>query len=104
MNTTKIAITVLLMIATSPTLAAMNTDFKRCATQALEESNLMSKSIVINNPTNDADIMDHDRSALFREYRMKLVSNASGVNLGNVSCRIDESGQITSVTFLSKTD
>ena len=88
--------------AISTSFAALDTDMQRCAELALEEINLKPKSIVVNNPSVDAREMDYDISSYRREYRMNIAEPKSGKNYGDIVCNIDNSGEISSVWFLSK--
>lgn len=102
MNFKQIIFSIVLSLSfLSPSFAALDTDMQRCAVVALEEINLKTKSIVVENPTYNADQMDFDLSSFKREYRMNLSSPKSGKDYGDIICRIDNSGNISSVQFLS---
>ena len=106
MNLTKITVITLssLSIATaaSSSLANVDNDMQRCAVVALEQANIKSKQIVVDNSPAHLDEMDHNLSFSTTEYRMNLTSPQAGVDLGNISCQIDQTGKISSVEFLSK--
>ena len=106
MNLTKITVialsTLSITTAASSSFANVDTDMQRCALVALEKANIKSKSIVVDNSPTDLDKMDHNLSFFTTEYRMNLTSPKAGVDLVDISCKIDQAGEISSVQFLSK--
>ena len=89
----------LLVVFFIPTLALSRTpdaDFSRCASQALETTGSSNVVIHVKNPSKKLDEMDHNFSSKLVEYRMRLVNKASGEQIGQVTCKLDQSGNIVS--------
>ena len=105
MNFTKITLTIfslLTLAAASPAFANVNNDMQKCAVAALDKSDFASIPINVNNSPKYLSQMDHDFSGFSTEYRMTVVNSKSGLDLGEVSCKLDKTGEITSVQFLTK--
>lgn len=100
--TTSIALSLIAIFSSSSALANLDNQFSACAAKAIESQNLIVKKIFIDLPSNQAQELDHDLSPGSREYRMKLVNKVSGKPLGKISCRVDSSGVVESVNYISK--
>ena len=77
----------------------LDLELSRCAEAALATQQVSVKKIRVETPTDDAALMDHDLSQRVTEYRMRIASDISGQELGNVTCRISKSGEVTSAKF-----
>lgn len=99
--TTSIVLTLIALVSSSSALANVDNQFSACAAKAIESQSLMAKKIILDLPSGRAQELDYDSSPSSREYRMKLVNKVSGKSLGKISCRIDSSGQIESVNYIS---
>jgi len=100
--TTSIAFSLVALLSSGSASATLDTQFSSCAAKAIESQNFTAKKIIVNLPSNQAQIMDHDESSVFREFKMELTNTASGEEIGKISCRVNQSGQVQSVTYLSK--
>ncbi len=86
----------LLLVLLSSIANARNvdSDFSRCAKQALQGLANQETIVHINNPSNESRVMDHNYSSTLTEYRMRVINKLSGKGVGNVTCEIDQAGNI----------
>ena len=56
--------------------ASIDSDFKLCATKAMNDQNLVTKSIKVQNGTSSSEDLNHSFSQNSREYKMKIVTKA----------------------------
>ena len=80
--------------------AGIDNDFKLCATKAMSDQNLFTKSIKVQNGSSSSEDLNHSFSQNLREYKMKIVTKA-GKNMGYITCTFNKD-QLESSTFVSK--
>ncbi len=96
------AISIATFSASNIANANLNSQFSSCAAKAIESQSISAKKISVELPSTSAQEMDHSASPKIREYQMGLVNPKSGEELARISCRVTKSGQVQSVTYLSK--
>ncbi len=101
LQTLLLSISTIGAFATTNAVANVDKDLGRCALSALASKQVNIKSMSVTSPSNDANQMDHDASDSTREYRMKLSSKVAGTDLGLVTCKIDQSGEVMWAEFVS---
>ena len=95
-----ISISAALLIQTAGVHANnVDEDFQRCASAALQHRGLTANAISVSQNALRAKDFDHDDSRHIVEYRLHINNEADGEDLGTVTCRLSQSGDLVAAVF-----